>query len=274
MTVNFFNIQDRTFFESLGTVVEVDKEIAAPGTNLSSNEIERKLSDILSLIENCSYVISKAKRQATIAASLSSEPVACSTIKMLNHCYSSSSNQYSIAVHDALMAVMGDRDEAQSQLMAERVFHTHELDQERRKVEMLEKKVEYLRKVNNSESASAAAFFLGQEDIPSRNSLGKIEQTMVQNVDAELMELCRQLSSEISIRVSLELEVLRLKESQRIEREMENRERKELHDQINLYKEKIEEVMAERDSLRVEAEKWKKSFEKIVSVDPSLNLQN
>ena len=178
MTVNFFNIRDRTLFESLGRVVDDDEVIAAPRTNLSSNEIERKFSEILSLIENCSCAISKAKRQATIADSLSSEPVPCSTIKMLNDCNSCSSKQYSLAVHDTLMAVMGDRDEAQSQLMAERVFHTHELDQERRKVEMLEKKVEYLRKVNNSESASAAAFFLGQEDIPSKNSLLKIEQTI------------------------------------------------------------------------------------------------
>jgi regulator of replication initiation timing len=265
MTVNFFNIQDRTLFESLGTVIDV--EIATPLTNLSPNEVERKLSDILSLIENCNYAISKAKRQASIAASLSSEPFVCSNVKTPNNCYSSSSNQYSIVVHDTLMAIMGDRDEAQSQLMAERIFHTHELDQERRKVEVLEKKLEYLHKVNNAESASAAAFFLGQEDIPSKNSLGKIEQTMVQNVDAELTELCRQLSSEISVRVALELEVLRLKESQKIEREIEIKEKQELYYQINFYKEKMEEAITERDSLRLEYEKWKKSFEKIVLVD-------
>jgi len=236
-------------------------------------DYESELAKIVSLVESCRGAIHQTRRQTVLVNRLATEVFSSTTKSMKEEIkYLPSPSKYSMALHDALMSVMAERDEAQSQLVAERVFHTHQLDQEQRKIELLEKKVHYLEKLNNEDSASAAAFFLGQEEIPNKYNLGKIEEAMVQNVDAELMELCRQLSSEISLRVSSELEILRLKESRKIERETESVERKMLDDQVTHYKQKMEEALAQRDAAIQETEKWKKSFENIVAVDSDSKL--
>ncbi len=254
----------------------LESSLDSEASNLVSEEklwdYESELVNIVSLVESCRGAIHQTKRQTVLVNKLATEVFSSVTSAKEEIKYLPSPSKYSTALHDALMAVMAERDEAQSQLVAERVFHTHQLDQEQRKIQVLEKKVHYLEKLNNEDSASAAAFFLGQEEIPNKYTLGKIEEKMVQNVDAELMELCRQLSSEISLRVSSELEILRLKESRKIERETESVERKMLDDQVAHYKQKMEEALAERDSAIKETEKWKKSFENIVAADPNSKL--
>jgi hypothetical protein len=263
--VNFFGIQDRAT-HSLESII--DEERPNPINDETLRDYERNFAKIASIVQSCRSAISQTMRQTVLVNALASEAFHYSaTSKKTEVAYPPSPNKYSVALHNALMAVMAERDEAQSQLLAERVFHTHELDQERRKIELLEKKIEYLEKLMNEDSASAAAFFLGQEEIPNKNSLGRIEQKMVQNVDAELMELCRQLSSEISMRVSSELEILRLKESRKIERETEGVERTMLDEQVRFYKQKMEEAQAERDAAMSEAKKWKTSFEKVIAID-------
>lgn len=269
LSVVFLCMQNQAIIESTELIGESRPNSLSD--SLSLPDYERDFAQIVSLVQTCKGTISHANRQAVLANKLASERLDCSIkSKKQQVTLAPIQKKYSIALHDALLAVMVERDGAQSQLMAERVFHTHELDQERRKIEMLEKKIDYLKKALNEGSSSAAAFFLGQEEIPNKNSLNKIEKSMVQNVDAELMELCRQLSSEISSRVSSELEVLRLRESRKIEREMESVERKMLDDQVNYYKKKMEEAQAERDTAIRETVKWKTSFEKLVAIDPNI----
>lgn len=264
LSVKFLCLEDEFIVESPESIIDEVRP-----SSESDRDYESDFVEIASLIQNCRGALSQAKRQTVLASKLSSESSVCSTksekeeVKLVL-----SPNKYNIALHGALMAVMVERDEAQSQLMGERVFHTHELDQERRKIEMLEKKIEYLLRLLNEESASATAFFLGQENISKKNSFEYIEQLMVQDVDAELMELCRQISSEISRRVSSELEVLRLTESRKIEQEMESNERKMLDEQVAFYKQKMEEAQVERDIAIQETAKWKNSFEKVIAIDP------
>jgi hypothetical protein len=236
---------------------------------------EHEIIHLMTLIEESRGALAQAKRQTEIinALAIDSSFIPDEFLKPHKVSTFSPSDPNRIALYETLAAVMVERDEAQSQLMAERVFHTHELDQEQRKVDMLEKKIEYYKMVLNEGTASAASFFLGQEEVPNKNSLGKIEQTMIQNVDAELMELCRQLSSEISTRVSSELEVLRLKESRRIEREMEYIERKTRDNEMNDYNKQLQEIETEKDDALKEAAKWKQAFEKLVAIDSQRDKQ-
>lgn len=256
--------------KDLGSVIPSDEYCESKNT--LTFDCDKEFSHILALVESSKVAISHAEQQSLLASRLSKE--VRNTTKLQLETPKSSSHlqlQHDVALHNALMTVMAERDGAQSQLMAERIFHMHELDQERRKVDVLEKKVEVLKRVNNEDSVSAAAFFLGTEEVPNKNSLGKIEKTMVQNVDAELMELCRQLSSEISTRVSTELEILRLKESRRIEIEAEKREREILNEELKVYKKKMEDAISERNQFKVETEKWKSSFETVISQKKSDN---
>ena len=270
--VDFFSIPNFVTDTQDSNVIGESK-IPEEGNDSPTQNYDDEFQQFFALIQNCRNAVSQASRQTAIASALSVQErcVQRKEEKLeTNKSTFSASNEFSIALHEALMAVMVERDEAQSELVAERVFHTHELDQERRRNEMLEKKIEYMEKLANEDSASAAAFFLGQEEIPNKHTLGKIERAMVQNVDAELMELCRQLSSEISMRVSSELEILRLKESRKIERETDSAERKILEEKVKFFKEKMEEAQAERDAAMKESESWKKSFGEIVSIDISM----
>lgn len=249
--------------KDLGSIIESDDFV--PKIFDNHFDCEQEFLNIVALVQGCKVAITQAERQSLLASRLSKDVYVIKKpqlqlLQRKNHNLGQTQWNHTDSLHDALMTVMAERDGAQSQLMAERVFHTHELDQERRKIEVLEKKIEVLKKLNNEDSASAAAFFLGTEEVPNKNSLGKIEKAMVQNVDAELMELCRQLSSEIATRVSTELEILRLKESRRIELETEKKQRQVLGEELNRYKEKMEEALLERDHFKAEAEKWKKSF--------------
>ena len=51
------------------------------------------------------------------------------------------------AMHEALMKVMAERDEAHAQLVSASVLHAHNLEQERKKVERLEAKLELANKL-------------------------------------------------------------------------------------------------------------------------------
>ena len=108
-------------------------------------DYESELAKIVSLVESCRGAIHHTKRQTNLVNRLATEVFKSLSTSMKEEIkYLPSPSKYSVALHDALMAVMAERDEAQSQLVAERVFHTHQLDQEERKIELLEKKVHYL----------------------------------------------------------------------------------------------------------------------------------
>lgn len=265
--IEFMSMQRIVGTKDLGSVIDNDEPFATD--NSHSFDCDKEFSNIAVLVESCKVAISQAERQSVLAGRLSRDILqiinAPQPVTQATNYVQSPQSQNDEAFHDALMTVMAERDGAQSQLLAERVFHAHELDQERRKVDILEKKIEVVKRLHNEDSASAAAFFLGTEEVPSKNSLGKIEKEMVQNVDAELMELCRQLSTEISTRVSTELEILRLKESRRIELETEKRQLDALNEELQMYKQKASDVLNERDHLKREAEKWKQCFETAIS---------
>ena len=179
------------------------------------------------------------------------------------------SNTYLNAIQSTLTSVMTERDEVHAQLIASRVFHIHEMEQMKRKYENLKEKLFLIEKMENRETADAAAFFLGQELLSdSTNSLQqKTRDKMIQDSDEELIALCKQLSYEISCRVSLELEIIRLKENRKIEKDLGLSQVESLRCQLK----RCNLQMEQEKQLRLEAEedrnRWKHAFQKLLNND-------
>ncbi len=236
------------------------------GKSDDSEKIPTQVSskEVFELLDNCASAISKAERQTNRAQRLTKMALKISSDTNSTSRPQSSSEGVNKIIQNALLSVMTERDEALSQLVASRVLHTHEMDQQKRKTEVLDTKLKYKEELDNQESAAAAAFFLGQEKLPELNPMTEIEKNMVQSVDAELLALCRQLSSEISLKVAAELEVIRLKESRKIEREFEMNQRKNLEQQLAYYKRKADEESVRSRVAMEEKEKWRQSFEHLM----------
>lgn len=150
------------------------------------------------------------------------------------------------AMHESLMNVMVERDEAHAQLVGASVLHVHEMEQERKKVERLSHQLRVAEK-NLAERNTAAApqpFFLGRslhgkQDAPKKDqdtspskTMKKFDEKMQQSSEDELMALCQQLANEIQTRTSASLEIIRLKESRNIERENERKEKEALQEEL------------------------------------------
>merc|ERR1740139_518190 len=139
------------------------------------------------------------------------------------------------------------------------------MELEKRKVLMLKRKIEHIERFSNEESTAAAAFFLGMGEPIVQDTLGKIEREMVQNTDAELLALCRQLSLEISSRVTAELEILRLKESRKIEHDIEIAERAKLREEVERCKKELEKEVQRRQLAEDDKRRWEQSFQQLIS---------
>eukprot|EP00558_Chaetoceros_sp_UNC1202_P002688 CAMPEP_0197245550 /NCGR_PEP_ID=MMETSP1429-20130617/10305_1 /TAXON_ID=49237 /ORGANISM="Chaetoceros sp., Strain UNC1202" /LENGTH=362 /DNA_ID=CAMNT_0042706075 /DNA_START=168 /DNA_END=1256 /DNA_ORIENTATION=- len=251
--------------ESDAILQEPQVKISDVGTEISG--ISQKA---FNLIHNCELALAHTERQLArtkILASQMQKNTAVTKCEKRMECIFPDSRTMNKVMQDALLEVMVERDKGHSELVATRVFHTHEMDQQRRKIEMLESKLKFMEDMSNRESAAAAAFFLGQETIPDVNSMTRIEEEMVQNVDQELTALCRQLSSEISSRVAAELEIVRLKESRRVERNGELSDRTSIQEQLEHYKQKTEEEAARCKVAIKEKEEWRQSFQRLLELE-------
>lgn len=224
-------------------------------------------SKYMHLINKCESELIKSNYQilkAKILASTPDQSHSTEATQMKPRMNSASlSNVYNEAMQEALAAVMAERDEAYVQLLASRVIHSHEIEQERKRGFVLQKKVEHAERFCNADS-SAAKFFLGQE-VSGKDSLGKIEKEMVQDTDEELLALCRQLSSEISLRVAAELEILRLKERRKIEHDNEVTERALLRDEVQHNRKQLEEEIQRRKIAEDDKRRWEQSFKQIIN---------
>ena len=150
------------------------------------------------------------------------------------------------AMHEALMNVMAERDEAHAQLIATNVLHVHELEQERKKNDRLERKLEAAEariRAMPSMPPLLMNFNLNMDDKLKREaeakakSLQTYEAQAKQDSDAELLTLCQQLAGEISAKTAATLEIIRLKESRDIERKNEDAEKQALKAELKRVKE-------------------------------------
>ena len=171
------------------------------------------------------------------------------------------------AMHAALMKVMAERDEAHAQLVSASVLHAHSLEFEKKKAERLTAKLELANKLQqkNTRLFNLDKNKKAQEEIEEHEKLHKKHVEMQQNSDAEIVALCEQLSGEISSRTKAALEVIRMKESRKIERKHEVEEKDALKNELIRIKELLAKEQQKTQEAQREAEKWKQYYEKVTA---------
>jgi hypothetical protein len=237
-----------------------------PHTAIESNIEESCLFPSMPLISMAEACLIQAETKALTAEKMATEDanethsggIATESTGSVYDFYHPISNHFRDAMYSALMTVMEERDEAHARMVAADVMHVHELEQERnvrkhlsyqlqRRNAELESLKEAIKKGNvNSNTTS-------KESLPSRAD----SQT-----DNELVSLCQQLSAEIASRTSASLEILRLKESRKIERENEAAEREALERELQLAREALAQHKRMLARSQQESTNWKQSYEK------------
>jgi hypothetical protein len=170
------------------------------------------------------------------------------------------------AMHSALMKVMAERDEAHAQLVSASVLHAHSLEQEKKKVERLQAQLDH---ANRTMTLRRTSLFdkkrKAQEEQEELEKLKKKETEMKQDTDAELVALCKQLSSEISSKTEAALEVIRLKESRSIEKQHEAEEKDALKNELLKMKELLALEKQKFEDAQRESQRWRHSYEKVAA---------
>jgi len=165
------------------------------------------------------------------------------------------SNQYQEAMYSTLMKVMEERDEAHARLVAASVLHVHEIEQQRKKADHLTTQLESAKRATSSNGPHPADSEMLRQHVIQ----------MQQSSDEELISMCQQLAGEISARTSADLEVIRLKESRKIERESEEAEKRALQEELARVKKQLAEERAKTRQVQQESLTWRTSYENIVS---------
>lgn len=155
------------------------------------------------------------------------------------------------AMHEALMRVMAERDEAHATLVASKVLHVHELDQERKINQRLTqqfKMAEVLAK-ERVQMPQLPDFFQQKSKKPEADAkakaiMHKYELEIQKNYEAEMAVISNQLASEVAQKTSHALEVKRLKETREIERIYEADEVKALKEELK----RVKEILAVEQS--------------------------
>ena len=267
--LQFLNLQD-VDTDDPRLIWDTEMQNCDNKTKVGMKEIKDQPSEKLySLLHSCELAIARTERQMTRLQMLASLPQHQLNLPSREK---GSGHRFTIysankIMMDALTSVMSERDGAHSALVSSTVLHTHEIEMRRKRIEMLESKLKSIREWSDRNSAPAAAFFLGQFSIPDINSLTTIEKKMIQNIEVELFELCKQLSFSISTRLAAELEIVRIKELNRIEKEVHIAERERLEKELAAMRLKAEEESLKREASELDARKWKESFEALLNSD-------
>lgn len=178
--------------------------------------------------------------------------------------------------HSALTKVMAERDEVHAQLVSISVMHMHALEQERLKTVRVAAKVEDLAsKLQQQRQKKGGPLFGGSENNRKAEQDEKKgeekRENMRQNIDIEIVTLCRQLSCEVSSSRKASLEVIRLQENRDIERQLEDKERAVLKTELVRMKEMLAQEKQKVEESKNEAEKWRHFYESIAGTGKDLS---
>lgn len=160
------------------------------------------------------------------------------------------------SMHNALMSVMEERDEAHARLIAAGVLHIHEMEQQRKTINRLAQELSEAKLLTENTTSK----------VDHRMRRSNIVQDMQQDSEAELVSLCQQLASEIAARTSAGLEILRLKEGRKIEREQEASERLALMAELEKTRELLSAERARCAESCAESKRWRQSYQKVVEM--------
>lgn len=233
----------------------------------TNNKLHKSLMEINEMVTECERQLLRVENQSAIAERLarSRRKNVINETKMLTDHSDllrdvSVSNQFQDAMHAALLKVMEERDRAHTRMVAGEVLHVHELEQERRKVSKL---------ASQLDSLNARLEVTSKLEETKINSTALVEQKMQQNTDLELVALCQQLSHEIAGRTEASLEICRLKEARKIERENDLAEKMALANEIKQLKEQLEQERKKAETAESELSHWKKLFHQLL--DENMN---
>jgi hypothetical protein len=176
------------------------------------------------------------------------------------------------SIHDVLLHVMAERDEAHAQLIGANVMHIHSLERERKKNEKLSAEVqmrEELAKIQAKEDLNQpnlAILFGGKPD----DRMAKMRKEVDLKIEAfhqvyrshssteeEMTQLCTQLANEIATKTSYALEIERLKDLKRTEAD----ERSALREELKRVKEMLAAEEKHKWEAKKEADQWKAMYE-------------
>ena len=177
------------------------------------------------------------------------------------------------SLHEALIMVMAERDEAHARMIAASVMHVHEVEQERKKVSVLVEKLMIAQSLAASFTSHDIAGFVNpfqnnnavrdKARKESEENLKKLSDRMLQNTDIELIALCEQLSGEIASKTSKSLEILRLNESRKIEKEYDLAEKQALQAELKRVKEALAVQQAKFEEAQHDTIVWKEAYEEL-----------
>ena len=226
--------------------------------------------------------LSKISRSASISVALMSsidkneelQSDSCSRKKDSNeidHGYvplnSSNSNTLS-----ALSKVMTERDESHAQIVASSVLHVHDIELERKKVDRLTKKlILSKRQLFEIEATANASYFQTNDNALAalkkkfEKEKNQLENSFLENNDAELMSLCRQLASEIESRTAATLEINRNKELHEHEKVLLKDENSDLRAQLEKLRQELDNEREKARKFQEGENLWKKAFKDLSS---------
>ena len=137
------------------------------------------------------------------------------------------------------------------------------MEQQRKKTANLTTELELLKRTLTTDGSRSHV----NEKVQDAETLRQIERQ--HDTDAELISLCQQLAGEISARTTASLEVIRLKESRKIEQENEAMEKQALQDEIAQLRQQLSLERKRSQLARQESGSWRESFREAVLVSES-----
>lgn len=235
--------------------------------------------DLYSLSTSCEAELLRAEKQSFLAENLASivsiaktsDLEKSSSLPTINGPLvpESVSNKFQEAMHSALMIAMEERDEARAKMVASSVLHSNEIQQHRKSYKRLEAQLSAAKSVATASMANSAALSFGDKDCEAnvqKEKLRRFEMSMQQDSDMELISLCNQLTNAISAQTSADLEIERLKECRKIEKENEDSEKLALKEKLKLMTELLAEERSKNQTVMHECKRWKESYEKLIQL--------
>lgn len=176
---------------------------------------------------------------------------------------------FKAAMHEALMKIMTERDESHAQLIAACVLHVHEIEQERKRIDRLNEQLKAAHALAKAaELQNVTGNFFADRSLvvektreSMKGKMSAIQEQTIQNAEQDMLNLCQQLAREISAKTSASLEIIRLKESRKIELENEQAEKAALQEELKRCKELLASQERKAEEARHEAEAWKDANE-------------
>jgi hypothetical protein len=184
------------------------------------------------------------------------------------------------SIHKSLTDAMAQRDEAHAQLVGANVMHTNSLERMRKKNERLEIDAKLSHEIarvqlqEDLQTLTIASIFGKPDEKVKRiqkeidRKIEKVHQILRNDDgDAEMVELCNQLASEISTKTSLTLQIESLKQTRETERKTEVFEKEALKDEMRRLQDLLEVERQKKSEACTEAANWKALYEECQAND-------